>query len=169
MQNSSTGQGTGPNGRNPQNAIMVSQNLLTALKTSLEYGSNPAIDRLMANRRILDIVVKNVLDGFADGNYFYYVGDRDEKQYMWKESEVAKMIQMNDGIRDKGRFVEGCILWYLYGPNARKWLAPSREIRPRALSDGEKAIIRQTAAEMQPEKSTESQFIPTTASVDVLK
>jgi len=169
MQTSSTGQGAGPNGRDPRNAIMVSHNLLAALKTSIEQGSNPTIDKLMASRGILDIVVKNVLDAYSDDNYLYYVGEKDKKQYMWKESEVAKMIQMNEAIRDKGRFVEGCIAWYLFGEGARPWLSPSREIRPRALSDEEKAIIRKVAAEMQPEKSTVSHFIPTTASVDVLK
>lgn len=143
------------------NAIPVGKNLLSKLRSVLSQNKAD-IDRLASDRDILNFVVAQMGQAMM-GHYVYFVGTLDPNTYRWFDSEQAKIVQGTEEIVDKRRFVEACIIGYIGGPAAlNKMCRGSKLIRPRVLTETEKAAIAQKAAEIADTKDTESTFVPGT-------
>lgn len=150
-------------------AIMVSRSLLAQLRSALSVKAK-SIDRLPSDREILDFVVSQMVKAFDSP--VYYAGKRDmpTQGYKWFNSEICKGIQNSEEIVDKGRFVDACIIGYLWGGEGlKKWCVPSRLIRPRVLGAQEKIIIEKASAEIAAAKDTDSNFLPTTHTAELLE
>lgn len=162
----------GPNGQaaasslDEKKAIMVSQKLISLLKTSMRSRMN-SIDHLASDRVLLNDVVRQTRKlAYNGGNPVYFSGKRDENLYKWFDSDEAKAIQAHVEILDKGRFVEACLVLYLKGFDAR-YLSISREVHPRTMTSESKTLIAEKLAEMRDAKSAESEFLPTKCSDEI--
>lgn len=147
---------------NVGNAILVSSQLVKELRSALRKNAN-SIDKLPSDRELLNEVVSQMIPAM-NGNYLYSKVRIDkENSYSWFDSEVARKVSAQAGIADKGRFVNACIIAYIWGDvGVAKWCVPSRLIRPRALTNEEILRIRNKAAEIADAKDVDSGFEPTT-------
>lgn len=153
----------GTNPSNANTAIWVSRNLVADLRSALRTKAS-TIDDIPSDREILDNVVLQMVKIMAP-NFVYYVGRRniDANGYRWFDSEVARRIHEEPLIKDKGRFVDACIIGYLYGGRGiQKFCRSSRIIRPRVIAAQESTQISKTAAAIAAAKDTDSKFLPTT-------
>lgn len=149
-----------------KNAIWVSRSLVDCLRSALKRKASP-LDILPSDREILDQVVPQMIKAMTTP--VYYAGRRDIQNngYKWFNSEVVTYVQSLNILVDKGRFVDACIIGYLYGGKGlAKWCVGSKVIRPRVLGQGEISQISKTAAEIAAAKDTDSSFLPTTEDLE---
>lgn len=127
----------------PENkAILVNKELLIAARNELK-ARLPDDHILPKNRDLLNRVVQEMGDHVVG----VYSKVPRRELYKWFDSDVAKLVQSRDDIKDKGRFVDACLLAYVYGEEAvRIYCAGIKVARLPRLSDQEKDQIRSTAA-----------------------
>lgn len=140
------------------NAIYVNRKLLSKLRSALSKGMGP-FDKLPPDRDIIDAVVAQMFQVFKD-NPVYSVLPEDPEPYKYFGSQYSAYIGGLE-LRDKGRFVDACIIAYLSGESGvQRYCTAGRVIRPRRLEEGKRRRIEQTAAEMAASKDVDSVFDP---------
>lgn len=129
-----------------RNAIVVNKKLLDVLrkKLSKELGQ---FDFLPDNSNLLSAIVREMFDT-VQGVYSRLVPPP-EHQYKWYGTDVVAEIQSMDDIRDKGRFVDACMIAYLFGSEGiSRYCQASRVMYPASLPQEGKAAIAKVVSEM---------------------
>lgn len=145
-----------------RNAILVNKELVGKLRSALRINKSP-LDKLASNR---DIISNVLLQMRGVPNVYSKV--QPKEVYKFFDSEIAREIQSDDSIVDKGRYVDAMIIAYLYGPEGiGRYCVGSRVIRPSKLDPGKLARIRSKAAEIAAVESVDSAFVPGTEVLSV--
>lgn len=140
------------------NAIYVNRKLLLKLRSALSKGMSP-FDKLPPDRDIIDAVVAQMFKCLKD-NPVYSALPEDPEPYKYFGSQYSAYISGLE-LRDKGRFVDACIIAYLYGEaGVQRFCIAGRVIRPRQLEEGKRRRIEQAAAEIAASKDVDSLFEP---------
>lgn len=126
------------------------------------------VDIPCSKRDAIDQIVNQVGEELCkDPVYSKFGLERDGTNYKYFGSDMSHWVSRNDDLRDKGRFVNACIVYYLYGSEGLKKLcARPNKIRPRDLTAQDKLIIETTLAEMPAAKGVESSFVPKSEPMD---
>lgn len=144
------------------NAILLDKKFVDRLMSAISKGAS-SIDKMPSKRSVIDFVVSKTTSAYG-GNFIYYSGTRDmSDSYKYFGSEISTWVSSNDEIKDKGRFVEACIITYLFGERGMESMCKSsKEIRPRDYDQQKRAGIARKAAEIADAKDVVSGFVPTT-------
>jgi hypothetical protein len=142
------------------NGIAVNAKLVADLRTAVKKDGR-AIDKLASDRELIEGVVAQMYP-ILGPNPVYCKGGRPE-QYQWFDTEHSRKIQAREDLADKGRFVDACIIAWLWGkPGIQKFCISSRVLRPRQLTPQEMAVISQTSAEIAAAKDEDKPHVPVT-------
>lgn len=149
-----------------QTAVYVNKKLLVNLRSALSHNKRP-IDCLPSDRDILDYVIRETYAVLKDRPiYCAQVPGKDEC-YKYFDSDVLREVRTNELIRDYGRFIDACIIGYLYGEEGlKKYCVGSRVVYPQKLGQDKMHRIATTAAGIADSKSVVSEFIPLTQPLD---
>lgn len=147
-------------GNTEGNAILISRNLVIRLRSELKKRESP-FDELVPDNQMVDEVVSEMYQ-YLKAIPPYYLGKRGET-FGYVGTETVAEIQKMD-LRDKGKFVEACILFYLMGPSrASEMCAFRRVMHPRHLNDKEVQELKAVTSAIDESKGVESSFCPGTA------
>lgn len=127
-----------------ENAILVNKELIIKLKNLAARGLRP-LEELPTTRDMVNFVVSEMGDSVRG----LYSTLAREECYKWFDSEVAKRVQSMDDIKDKGRFVDACLIAYGWGVEAlKKYCVSKIVVGLPPLGNDEKDQMKQIASEM---------------------
>lgn len=147
------------NGEN--NAILVSRELVEKLRSAVAQRKGP-YDRLPSDRMLLDAVLQQMVGALAGRRIYCTTVPKQGETYKYFGSDVVSAIRKQTDIMDLGRFVDACIVAYLWGDaGLARYCVGSKVVYPQKLDDEKLARIVKKAAEIADSESVESKFIPT--------
>lgn len=155
---------TAPNGA--QTATYVNKKLLVNLRSALKKGANN-FDSLPSDREIIDHVVREMSRVLIPNPIYSKVVPGVDDRYKYFDSDVHRAVVSSEGIKDKGRFIDACIIAYLFGEvGISKWCVSGRVIYPQKLDQNKLHRIATSAAAIAAANSVESVFEPLTLPLD---
>lgn len=144
------------------NAFLLSKQLISRLRSAVTRGKDP-IDKLCSDRDLVERVVAQTYPMLKLTPVYYKQVPVEGQTYKWFNTSHCDLIRDDESIVDKGRFVDACIIAYLFGPEGlTKWCVSSRIVYPKQLEDEKLARIAKRAAEIAVTKCVDSKFIPGT-------
>lgn len=147
-------------------AIYVNKKLLVTLRSALKRGAS-RYDILPSDRNLIDAVVREMSKHIIANPVYSKVVPGKDDSYKWFDSDVQRQIAGLEAIKNKGRFVDACIIAYVYGEvGMEQYCVGSRVIYPQKLDQDKLRRIANQAAVIADSKSVESVFVPTTLPLD---
>lgn len=153
---------TVPDPQDNGNAILLDAKLVDVLTSTINKLAN-SFDIAASRRECIDAAVSEMSKCLKD-QPFYYAGPRcKDGAYKYFGSEISAKIAGTEGLTDKGRYVEACIVGYLQGVKGlTTYCKPARKIRPRKMSQQEREELVRLAAATAEVMNVDSEFRPTT-------
>lgn len=136
------------------NAIMVDKKVVESVYSWLSASANKAgrLTYPCSKREMIDEIVLQ-MGNMMSRNPWYFKGDSTD-YYKWFDSDIAKAVQNQGSLVDKGRFVAACLIAYKYGEKGLStWCTRARKVYPPKLNSDQMAIIEKIqAAKPDPEE-----------------
>lgn len=148
------------------NAILVDSKILAGVRAWLTQHCTP-LDQPCSDREIIDTIVNQVGELLAH-KPFYYCGQVDSsKAYKWFGSDMSRKVSSMNNLRDKGRWVDACLILYQYGQaGLDKWCGQSRKRYPPELTVDRRTRLQTSMAAMPDPEAGRFEVEPTSCPVE---
>lgn len=144
------------------NGFLLNKQLVKKLRSVVTRGKRP-IDKVCSDRDLIDHVVAEMYQIWKEHPIYCTTVPEKDATYTWFNASSYEAVRDDESIVDKGRFVDACIIAYIYGTDGvAKWCTSSRVVYPKQLDHQKLLRLQNQAAEMADAKCVDSEFIPCT-------